>query len=166
MRFRSAVIIAAALAATAAVGLPATASGAAPTRERVQVVRVIPAFVSCDGFVVRATFDLVRDITTFTDATGTPVRRQVHATITGVLVNSATGYSLPSTGVRNFAFDLVAQESSSTASNTVVHLPAGSGGTIHLGTGRLQFDDATGQLVGYSGPTDDGDYEALCAALS
>ena len=39
MRFRTAVIIAAALAATAAAGLPTTASGAAPTRERVQVDR-------------------------------------------------------------------------------------------------------------------------------
>jgi len=165
MRFRS-LVITATLASTAALGLPGTAAAAAPTRETVQLVRVIPAFVSCDGFLVNATFDLVRDITTFTDSTGTPIRRQVHATTTGVLVNGATGYSLPSTGVRNFEFDLVAQESFSTGSNTVVHLPAGSGGTIHLGTGRLQFDDATGQLVGYSGPTDEGDYEALCAALS
>ena len=46
----------------------------------------------------------------------------------------------------------------------MVHLPGGA--VIHLGTGRLQFDDTTGQVVGYSGPTDDSDYQALCAALS
>ncbi len=46
----------------------------------------------------------------------------------------------------------------------MVHQPGG-GGTIMLGTGRLQFD-AAGQVVGYSGPTDDGEYAALCAALS
>ena len=75
-----------------------------------------------------------------------------------------TGYSLPSTGVRNFQFDLVAQKSFSTGTNTMVHQPGGGG--IQLGTGRLQFDDTTGQVVGYVGPTDDGDYAALCTALS
>jgi len=165
MRYRSLVLAAAAFAAAAAVGLPAAAAAAAPIRETVQLTRNVPAYVACDGFVVKATFELTREITTFSDAAGTPVRRQVHATINGVLSNSVTGYSLPSTGVRNFQFDLIAQRSFSTGSNTVVHQPGG-GGTIMLGTGRLQFDDTTGQVVGYVGPTDDGDYAALCAALS
>jgi hypothetical protein len=115
--------------------------------------------------VVKATFDLTREITTFTDEAGTPVRRQIHATVDGVLSNSVTGSSLASNGVRNFSFDLVTLTSFSTGSNTIVHQPGG-GGTITLGTGRLQFDDTTGQLVGYHGPTDDGEYDDLCAALS
>ena len=79
------------------------------------------------------------------------MRRQIHATIDGVLSNSVTGSSLASNGVRNFSFDLVTLTSFSTGSNTVIHLPGG-GGSITLGTGRLQFDDTTGQLVGYNGP--------------
>ncbi|SOC57702.1 hypothetical protein [Ornithinimicrobium cerasi] len=163
MRFRS-LVLTAIVAATAAFALPGIASADAPTRESVRLVRDIASFASCDGFHVNATFEIVREVTTFTDATDTPVRRQVHATINGVLTHSATGYSLPSTGIRNFQFDLIARTSFSTGTNTVVRLP--SGGTIHLGTGRLQFDDTTGQLVSYSGPTDDSDYQALCDALS
>ena len=163
MRIRSLLVTTATIAA-AVVALPGTASAEAPIRETVQLTRNVPVYASCSGFVVKATFDLVREITTFTDAEGTPVRRSIHATITGVLSNSVTGYSLPSTGVRNFEFDLAAHKSSSTGSNTVVHLPGGA--VIHLGTGRLQFDDTTGQVVGYSGPTDDSDYQALCTALS
>ena len=68
-------------------------------------------------------------------------------------------------GIRNFSFDLVTLTSFSTGANTLVHQPGG-GGTISLGTGRLQFDDTTGQVVGYHGPTDDGEYDDLCAALS
>ena len=93
------------------------------------------------------------------------MRRQVHATIDGMLSNSVTGSSLASSGVRNFSFDLVAWTSSSTGSNTVVHQPGG-GGTITPGTGRLQFDDSTGQVVGYHGPTDVGEYDDLCNAQS
>ena len=88
------------------------------------------------------------------------MRRQIHATIAGVLSNSVTGYSLVSYGIRNFSFDLVTLTSFSTGSNTLVHQPGG-GGTIRLGTGRLQFDDTTGQVVGYHGPTDDGEYDDL-----
>ena len=168
MRLSSFLVSSAALATVAtvsAVAVPTTASAAAPTRETVQLTRQIPAYATCDGFVVKATFELTREITTFTDAAGTPVRRQIHATIDGVLSNGVTGYWLASNGVRNFSFDLVTLTSFSTGSNTVVHQPGG-GGSIMLGTGRLQFDDTTGQLVGYNGPTDDGEYDDLCAALS
>ena len=168
MRLSSLLASSAALAAAAtaaAVAVPAEASAAAPTRETVQLTRQVPAFATCDGFVVKATFELTREIATFTDQAGTPVRRQVHATIDGVLSNSVTGSWLASNGVRNFSFDLVTLTSFSTGSNTVVHQPGG-GGSIMLGTGRLQFDDTTGQVVGYDGPTDDGEYGDLCAALS
>ena len=154
-----------ALATAAAVAVPAASSAAAPTRETVQLTRQIATYATCDGFVVKATFQLTREITTFTDQAGTPVRRQIHATIDGLLSNSVTGSSLASNGVRNFSFDLVTLTSFSTGSNTVVHQPGG-GGSIMLGTGRLQFDDTTGQLVGYNGPTDDGEYDDLCTALS
>lgn len=164
MRFRP-LVLTATVAVAAALTAPGVASADAPTRESIRLIREIPTFASCDGFLVRGTFELVREVTTFTDVTGSPVRRRVHATITGRLTNAATGYSLPSTGVRNFQFDLIARTSFSTGTNTVVRLPEG-GGTIHLGTGRLEFDDSTGQPVGYSGPTDDSDYQALCAALS
>lgn len=165
MGFSPLVLSTAVLTVTAAVALSGAASADAPTRETVRLTRQIPTFASCDGFLVKAAFDLVREITTFTDEAGVPVRRRVHATISGTVSNSVTGYSLPSTGVRNFEFDLAARESFSTGSNTVVHL-LGGGGAIHLGTGRLQFDDTTGQVVGYSGPTDERDYQSLCAALA
>ncbi len=172
MRLSSLLVSSAALATAAtaaAIAMPAASSAAEPTRETVQLTRQIPMFATCDGFVVRATFELTREITTFTDGAGIPVRRQIHVTADGVLSNAATGYSLVSNGVRNFSYDLVALTSFSTGSNTVIHLPGG-GGSITLGTGRLQFDD-TGQLVGYNGPTDNGpigyrEYDDLCAALS
>lgn len=163
MRLRSLIITTTALA-SAGIALPGTAAADAPTRETVHVTRNVPVFAPCSGFVVTATFDLIREVTTFTDAAGTPVRRSIHATITGVLANSVTGYALPSTGVRNFEFDLAAHQSFSTGTNTLVHPPDGP--AIHLGTGRLQFDDTTGQVVGYSGPTDESDYQALCTVLS
>ena len=168
MRLSSLLVSSAALATAAtaaAIAMPAASSAAEPTRETVQLTRQIPMFATCDGFVVKATFELTREITTFTDEAGIPVRRQIHVTADGVLSNAATGYSLVSNGVRNFSYDLVALTSFSTGSNTVIHLPGG-GGSITLGTGRLQFDDTTGQVVGYGGPTDDGEYDDLCAALS
>ena len=164
MRFRALVLATATLAAAAVVALPGAASAAPPIRETVQLTRTVPTFATCDGFLVKAIFELTREITTFTDEAGTPVRRHIHVTTTGVLSNSVTGYSLPSTGVRIFKYDLLTGESFTTGSNTVVHQPGG-GGNIMLGTGRLQFD-AAGQVVGYSGPTDDGEWAALCAALS
>jgi hypothetical protein len=33
-------------------------------------------------------------------------------------------------------------------------------------SGRLQFDDTTGQVVGYHGHTHVGEHDDLCAALS
>ena len=65
--------------------------------------------------------------------------------------------------MRNFSFDLVTLTSFSTGPT---RWSTEGGGSIMLGTGRLQFDDTTGQLVGYNGPTDDGEYDDLCAALS
>ena len=164
MRFRSLVLATAILAAAAVVALPGAASAAPPIRETVQLTRILPAFHTCDGFLVKAIFDLTREITTFTDEAGTPIARHIHVTANGVLSNSVTGYSLPSNGVRIFKYDLLTGELFTTGSNTVIHQPEG-GGNITLGTGRLQFD-ATGQIVGYSGPTDDAEYAALCAALS
>ncbi len=56
MRLSSLVVSSAALATAAAVAVPAASSAAAPTRETVQLTRQIPAYATCDGFVVKATF--------------------------------------------------------------------------------------------------------------
>ena len=132
-------------------------------------MRLSSFLVSSAALATVATVSAVAVPTTASAAAPTretvQLTRQIHATIDGVLSNGVTGYSLASNGVRNFSFDLVTLTSFSTGSNTVVHQPGG-GGSIMLGTGRLQFDDTTGQLVGYNGPTDDGEYDDLCTALS
>ena len=154
-------IVISACAVTSA-GLATGAQAAEPQRQTVVVDRFIPAQHSCAGFVIDARYHLVREITTFSDGSGTPTRQVVHVTADGVLTNATTGEEVTSTGVRVFHTDLVTGDTFTTASNTIIRQPGG--GTITLGTGRLVFAPG-GVLVDYQGPTDDGEYQALCDLL-
>jgi len=164
MRILTSAAVATLLASAGTASFAVAADAAEPTRETVQVTRNLPSFVSCpNGVIIDATFQLTREITVFADSAGTPVRRQVHVTADGVLSNRITGESVTSSGVRIFHTDLVSLEQFTTGSNTIIHQP--NGGTITLGTGRIQFD-ANGVLVVYTGPTDDDEYLALCDLLA
>jgi hypothetical protein len=143
--------------------LVSTAAAAEPTRETVTLHRVVNPFISCPGFAVIGTFDLVRDMTTYYDDAGTPVKRIIHADITGTLTNAVTGYTLPTAGVRIFHFDLVTGEEFTTGSNNFTKLP--TGGVANAGAGHLVFD-AQGRLIEHRGPDSADEIAQLCAALA
>lgn len=156
-----ALLILAALAVPLA--LASTASAAEPTRETVVLHRVVNPFASCPGFAVVGTFDITRDITTFYDQDGTPVKRIIVADITGTLTNAVSGYSLPTAGVRIFHFDLVTGDEFTTGSNNFTKLP--TGGVAIAGAGRLVFD-AQGRLIEHEGPDSATEQAQLCSALA
>jgi len=151
------------LALVAALAVPATAAAVEPTRETVTLHRVVNPFVTCPGFAVIGVFDLTREITTFYDQTGTPLKRIIYAEFTGTATNDVTGYTLPTSGVRIFHYDLTTSEFFSTGSNTL--FAVAGGGTVTLGTGRLVFD-AQGRLIEHSGPDRADEIAQLCAALA
>ncbi len=151
------------LALVAALAVPATAAAVEPTRETVTLHRVVNPFVTCPGFAVIGVFDLTREITTFYEQTGTPLKRIIYAEFTGTATNAVTGYTLPTSGVRIFHYDLTTGEFFSTGSNTLFAVPGG--GAVTLGTGRLVFD-AQGRLVEHSGPDSADEIAQLCAALA
>jgi len=141
----------------------APAAAVEPTRDTVSVQRVANPFVVCDGYAIRGDFDVVRDITTFYDAAGIPVRRIIHATIEGSVSNAITGASLPVSSVRVFQVDLLTGTMTSTGSNVLVRVPGAS--AVVLGAGRLVFD-ASGAIVDAHGPDSGREVEQLCAALA
>jgi hypothetical protein len=148
-----------------ALPLAFTASAAAvePTRETVTLHRVVNPFVTCPGFPVIGVFDITRELTTFYDQDGTPVMRIIYAEITGTLTNADTGYSLPTSGVRIFHFDLITGEEFTTGSNNFTRLP--EGGVAIAGAGRFVFD-AQGHLIEHVGPDSADEIMQLCAALA
>ncbi len=140
-----------------------SAAAVEPTRETVTLHRVVNPFVSCPGFAIIGVFDITREITTFYDQNGTPVMRIIYAEITGTVTNAVTGYSLPTSGVRIFHFDLVTGEEFTTGSNNFTKLP--DGGVAIGGAGRLVFD-AQGHLVEHDGPDTAAEQAQLCTALA
>jgi hypothetical protein len=155
-------LLAVSACAVTSAGLATGAQAAEPQRQTVVLDRVIPALHTCAGFVVDARYHLIREITTYSDGSGTPVRQIVHVTADGVLTNATTGEAVTSTGVRVFHSDLLTGAIFTTASNTVIHEPGG--GAITLGTGLLEFGPG-GVLLDYHGPTDAAEYQALCDLL-
>jgi hypothetical protein len=140
-----------------------SAAAVEPTRETVTLHRVVNPFVSCPGFAIIGVFDITREITTFYDENGKPVMRIIYAEITGTVTNAVTGYSLPTSGVRIFHFDLVTGEEFTTGSNNFTKLP--DGGVAIGGAGRLVFD-AQGHLVEHDGPDTAAEQAQLCTALA
>ena len=166
MRFRSLVLATATFAAAAAVGLPAAASAAAPIRETVQLTRNVPAFAPCDGFVVKATFEL-------DPGDHHLLRRGRHA-------GPAPDPRHDQRGAQQQRDRLLASEHrrpqlpvrpgrAGVVLDRVQHRrPPARGRRHNHARARADCSSTTprGRSWATSGPTDDGDYAALCAALS
>jgi hypothetical protein len=146
-----------------ALALAGSASAVEPTRTTEVIHPRFNPYKQCPGFVVIGRFDVVREITTFYDENGVPVRRIIHATISGTVTNALTGYSLPAAGVRIFHYDLSDGSFVVTGDAAFEQLPGG--GTAHTATGLLEFD-AQGNLVDYHGPDENAELAQLCAALA
>jgi hypothetical protein len=141
--------------------LAAPASALEPTRETLHVTSI--ARNPCpSGVTLIGAFDVTREITTFYDSDGTPVRQLWVASFEGTWTNPTTEASLPNSGVRIFHRDLVTGEVFTTGDNVVTKLP--HGGVAIGGAGRLVFD-AAGNLVEHDGPDSATERNQLCAAL-
>jgi hypothetical protein len=153
------VLLLSALALPLALAAPAAA--VEPTRDTLHVTTVTP--VPCpSGVALIGVFEVTREITTFYDNDGTPVRQLWVASFEGTTTNPLTGESLPNSGVRVFHRDLVTGELFTTGTNVVTKLP--DGGVAIGGAGRLVFD-AAGRLVEHDGPDSAEERAQLCAAL-
>ena len=148
---------------TVALALPVAAAAAEPTRETVQVISRTTS--TCpNGDVIVGVFDVTREITTFYDSDGRPVRQLWVATIDGTTTNLSTGVSVPNFGLRVFHRDLLTGELFTTGTNVVIQLPGG-GVAVPGGAGRLVFD-AQGRLIEHNGPDTDRELAERCAALA
>ncbi len=145
----------------AALAAPTTAAAVEPTRETLHVTSI--ARTPCpSGITLIGVFDVTREITTFYDNGGNPVRQLWVASFEGTTTNPNTCESLPNRGVRIFHKDLVTGELFTTATNVVTKLP--DGGVAIGGAGRLVFD-AQGNLIEHDGPDTATERAQLCAAL-
>jgi hypothetical protein len=144
-----------------ALALPAAAAALAPTRDTLHVTTIAPT--PCpSGVTLIGVFSVTREITTFYDSDGSPVRQLWVASFDGTTTNPLTGESLPNSGVRIFHRDLLTGDLFTTGTNVVTKLP--DGGVAIGGAGRLVFD-AAGRLVEHDGPDTATERAQLCAAL-
>jgi hypothetical protein len=146
---------------TTPLALAAPAAAVEPTRDTVNVT-TINRTPCPSGVALIGVFDVTREITTFYDAAGNPVRQLWVASFEGTTTNPLTGESLPNRGVRIFHRDLVTGEFFTTGDNVVTKLP--DGGVAIGGAGRLVFD-AAGRQIEHVGPETATEREQLCAAL-
>jgi hypothetical protein len=116
----------------------------------------------CAPFRLLGVFNVTREITTFYDDEGQPVRQLWVASFEGRWTNPLTGASLPNRGIRVFHRDLVTGEFFTTGSDVVTKLP--DGGVAIGGAGRLVFD-AQGRLIEHNGPDTLNERAQLCEAL-
>jgi hypothetical protein len=143
--------------------LPAPARAVEPTRQTV-VQQGVHSTAPCpSGVVLQGLFDITRDITTYYDQAGTPVRRLSVNRAEGTWTNPNTGAWLAAEVVRQVQTDLTTGESFSTGSSSRTFLPGGGG--VAIGAAGLQVFDAAGQLVAHYGPDSDSERAQLCAAL-
>jgi hypothetical protein len=134
-----------------------------PTRQVVTLHRDVPRFVSCAYGPLSASFDLTRDIKTYTED-GIPVRRIIHGYGTGSITNPVTGESLDAFVNRVFVLDLTDGAAGFTVGyNTRVPLP--TGGTAIIGGGQLVLD-SSGTVVDHHGPDTPSEISQLCEALA
>jgi hypothetical protein len=149
--------------------LAGTLSATEPTRTTEIIhCRIDPRF-PCPGFDLIGDFDLIREITTYSNHDGVAVRRIIHVDVTGTLTHAGTGETLAASGVRIFHFDLATRNAFSTGTNNVTKLP--DGGVSNSGTGHLDFHPQgrlidfhpQGRLIDVHGPPY-GELDDLCAA--
>src|SRR5215204_2535529 len=108
----------------AALAVPATAAAVEPTRETVHATNTLTS--TCpNGDVLISALSLTREITTFYDSDGLPVRQLWVVTIEGTTTNLSTGETVPVFGLRVFHRDLLTGELFTTGVNTVILLPDG-----------------------------------------
>ena len=152
-----------ALLAAFALGVPATAAAAPPSRGASTVVvdEPSPNFACPDGSAVLSTFTLQRTTTLFLDRAGEPVRETRHGTYEGRLYSADLSRSVPYGGNVNRVLDLRAGTITVRGNSTWAELPSGRVTT----TGRRVLDIEADEIVRQSGHST-GDFErAVCAAL-
>jgi hypothetical protein len=150
-----------AFAVLSVVALAGPALAIAPTEVDEQFTRVLNNH--CPDFAIRSTFFVDRRTTTYYDADGTPVRREIVGNFPGQVQNLATGYTLPAHNVRIISIDLLTGVQRSTGTNVRIWVP--NGGTIQLTAGIQEFD-ASGALIFSGGRLDLPPTPALCEALA
>ena len=147
-----------------AAALPTTfAQAAEPTRQHVEQLGVHTSAPCPSGVVLQGLFDITRDVTTYYDETGNPVRRLSANRAEGTWTNPGTGAWLAASVVRQVFTDLATGESFSTGTNSRTLLPGGGG--VAIGAAGLQIFDAAGRLVDHYGPDSDAERAQLCGAL-
>ena len=150
-----------ALAAISLIAIAGPALAMAPTEVDEQFTRVLNNH--CPDFAIRSTFWVDRRTTTYYDADGTPIRREIVGNFPGQVQNLATGYTLPAHNVRMISINLLTGEQRSTGTNVRVFLP--NGPTLQLGAGIQEFD-ANNVLIFSGGRLDLPPTPALCEALA
>jgi hypothetical protein len=144
-------------------GQPEVALADEPTRQVVTLHRDLPHFLACAYGPLNASFELTREITTFTE-NGTPARRIIHGYGAGSIANPVTGESLEAFVNRVFVLDLTSGAAGFTvAYNTRV--PLQTGGTAIIGGGQLVLD-SSGSVVETRGPDTPSEISQVCDALA
>ena len=152
------------LGLAATVALPATSARATePTRQATVQLGARSGAPCPSGLVLRGLFDITRDVTTYYDGDGTPIRRLSSNRAQGTWSNPSTGASLDATVVTEVHTNLITGERFSTGSSSRTWLPDGGG--VASGAAGLQLFDASGALVEHFGPDTDAERAQLCAAL-
>ena len=156
-------LLAGGLGAAVVVALPGPAVADEPTRLTSVLVGVRSTAPCPSGVVLQGLFDITRDITTYYDTAGSPVRRLSVNRAEGTWANPNTGARLAAEVGRQVHTDLTTGESFSTGTNSRTFLPGGGG--VAIGAAGLQLFDASGQLVAHFGPDSDTERAQLCEAL-
>lgn len=142
--------------------LPSVAHATEPTRQSSVQIGVRSGAPCPSGVVLRGLFDITRDVTTYYDADGAPVRRLSSNRAEGTWTNPDTGAWLVSVVVSEVHSDLTTGERFTTGSGARNMLP---GGGVAIGVAGLQLFDATGALVDHFGPDTETERAQLCTAL-
>lgn len=143
--------------------LPGQAVAAEPARQTFTQVGVRSTALCPSGAILQGLFDITRDVTTYYDTAGIPVRRLSVNRAEGSWTNPGTGAWLRSEVVRQVHTDLATGEAFSTGTSSRTFLPGGGG--VAIGAAGLQLFDPSGQLVAHFGPDSDTERAQLCEAL-
>jgi hypothetical protein len=131
----------------------------------------VPYGISCGAFAVRVNLAGQRDVTAFYDANGSLVRKILHSSYVGTLINGVTGASVPHRGVFTIFDDLAAGTRTITGmlSRTVVN----GDGLVWRNIGRIVISLQNGTVLFEAGEhgtwdvvTDPTTSAELCEALS
>jgi len=131
----------------------------------------VPYGVSCGSFAVRVNLAGERDVTAFYDENGLLVRKILHSSYVGTLINSVTGAAVPHRGLFTIFDDLSAGTRTITGmlSRTVID----GDGLVWRNIGRIVVSLQNGSVLFEAGEhgtwdvvADPGAAAELCAALS